>query len=418
MLSSLKKHPVTESARYLLCWTVFSLLAGGLGGLIGGAFGWCIRRVTALRADHPWMIFLLPLCGLLTVFLYRVTGEENKRGINAVFASISAKETISKPAGPVIFASSVLSHLGGASVGREGAALQMGGWLGARLGELVKLDEKNTHAAVMCGMAAVFAALFGTPVAAAVFCIEVISVGQFYYAALVPCIFSAFIGTGVSRLLGGEAESWIILTVPEMDVRSLLLTVLLGILCAGMAILLVVVLHGAEKQTKKWLPDPYIRAAATGILIALLVFLTDGRRFTGAGTELISSALNEQVDPTAFLLKLLFTAIAVAGGFRGGEIVPTLSIGACFGALFGSLCGLPVSLSAACGMIALFAGATNCPVASLLIAMEMFHGKGLPFFAVTVSLSFALSGYYSLYGQQRFAYSKLKMEYLGARKDK
>ncbi|MBO4872344.1 MAG: chloride channel protein [Lachnospiraceae bacterium] len=415
MRKDLKNHPVAQSARYLVCWTVFALLAGGLGGLIGGAFGWCIRQVTGLRTARPWMVFLLPVCGLLIVFFYRITHEEKNRGTNMVLASISAKDQVTKPTGPLIFISTILSHLGGASVGREGAALQLGGWLGARLGELLKLDEKNARSAIMCGMAAVFAALFGTPVAAAVFCIEVISVGVFYYAALVPCVFSAFVGAGVARLLGGEAEGWTILSVPEMDVKNLLWIILLGLLCAGLAILLVVMLHGAEKYAKKWLPNPYLRAAGAGLLFAGLTFLLGTQRFTGAGTVLIDEAMSGQADPTAFLLKLLFTAIAIAGGFRGGEIVPTLSIGACFGALFGSLTGFPVSLSAACGMIALFAGATNCPVASLLIAMEMFRGQGLPYFAVTVALSFVLSGYYSLYGTQRFAYSKLKMETLDTR---
>ncbi len=415
MLKNWKKHPIAEGARYLICWTIFALICGAAGGLIGGAFGWCIRRVTGLRTGQPWMVWLLPLFGLVIVFLYRITGEEKNRGTNMVLASISANDQVTKPTGPLIFVSTVLSHAGGASVGREGAALQLGGWLGARLGELLKLDEKDARSAIMCGMAAVFAALFGTPVAAAVFCIEVISVGVFYYAALVPCVFSAFIGTGVSRLLGAEAESWTILSVPEMDWKNLLWTILLGLLCAGLAVILVVVLHGAEKQAKKRLPNPYLRVLAAGLLFAGLTFLIGGQRYTGAGTGLIGEAMREEVVPAAFALKLLFTAIAVAGGFRGGEIVPTLSIGAAFGALFGSLTGLPVSLSAACGMIALFAGATNCPVASLLIAMEMFHGQGLSYFAVTVALSFVLSGYYSLYGTQRFAYSKLKIETLDTR---
>ena len=404
------RHPVTESLIYLVRWTGIALVCGGVGGVLGALFARAIGLAASWQQENRWMIFLLPFLGMAIVFLYRVTGEEKNRGTNMILSAVSEKENVSMPPGFLIFVSTVLSHLGGASVGREGAALQLGGWLGARLGEWMKLDEKDARSAIMCGMAAVFAALFGTPVAAAIFCIEVISVGVFYYAALVPCVFSAFIGVGVSRLLGAEAERWTILSVPEMDAKSLLLTILLGLLCAGLAIVLVVVLHGAEKTAKKWLPNPYLRAAAAGLLFAGLTFLLGTQRFTGAGTALIDEAMEEQVDPAAFLLKLLFTAIVIAGGFRGGEIVPTLSIGACFGALFGSLTGLPVSLSAACGMIALFAGATNCPVASLLIAMEMFRGQGLPYFAVTVALSFVLSGYYSLYGTQRFPYSKLKME--------
>lgn len=410
MKKNYRKHPVVEGTLYLVSWSLFALITGGIGGVVGGAFGWCIRAVTGLRERQPWMVLLLPILGLLIVFLYKITGEEKNRGTNMVLSSISANDHVTMATGPLIFGSTLLSHLGGASVGREGAALQLGGWLGSRLGELFRLDEKDARSAIMCGMAAVFAALFGTPVAAAVFCIEVISVGVFYYAALVPCIISAYIGTGVARLLGAEEESWTILSVPEMDLVLLLKTIALGLLCAGLAIVLVLVIHGVEKQAKKILPNPYIRVIVSGLLFAVLTLAVGTRKFTGSGTVLIDAAMKEDVDPWAFILKMIFTAIVIAGGFRGGEIVPTLSIGAAFGALFGSVAGLPVSLSAACGMIALFAGATNCPIASLLIAMEMFGGQGLSYFAVTVALSFVLSGYYSLYGTQRFAYSKLKME--------
>lgn len=407
-----KQHPVVKSALYLLRWTAFSLAAGGIGGLLGGAFSWCIAAATGLRTGHPWMAALLPLCGLVIVFLYRITGEEKNRGTNMVLSAISEKDDVTKPTGPLIFVSTVLSHLGGASVGREGAALQLGGWLGARLSGLVRLDEKDRRTAIMCGMAAVFAALFGTPVAAAVFCIEVISVGTFYYAALVPCIFAAFTGSYVSHLLGAHAEAWTILSVPEVTPGTLGWSVLLGLCCAVLAILLVLTLHKGEHLAKRLLPNPFVRAAVCGALFAGLTFLPGMTSYTGSGTVLIDAAVAETVHWPAFLLKLGFTALAIAGGFRGGEIVPTLAIGASFGALFGQLTGFPVSMSAACGMIALFAGATNCPVASLLIAMEMFHGAGLPFFAVTVSLSFVLSGYYSLYATQRFSFSKTRNEVL------
>ena len=407
-----KQYPVVKSALYLLRWTAFSLAAGGIGGLLGGAFSWCIAAATGLRTGHSWMAALLPLCGLVIVFLYRITGEEKNRGTNMVLSAISEKDDVTKPTGPLIFVSTVLSHLGGASVGREGAALQLGGWLGARLSGLVRLDEKDRRTAIMCGMAAVFAALFGTPVAAAVFCIEVISVGTFYYAALVPCIFAAFTGSYVSHLLGAHAEAWTILSVPEVTPGTLGWSVLLGLCCAVLAILLVLTLHKGEHLAKRLLPNPFVRAAVCGALFAGLTFLPGMTSYTGSGTVLIDAAVEETVHWPAFLLKLGFTALAIAGGFRGGEIVPTLAIGASFGALFGQLTGFPVSMSAACGMIALFAGATNCPVASLLIAMEMFHGAGLPFFAVTVSLSFVLSGYYSLYATQRFSFSKTRNEVL------
>ena len=412
MKDFIRNHPITESIRYMVHWTVFALVTGAVGGFLGGIFSRCIHVVTAFRSAHSWGIFLLPAAGVVIVFLYHITGEEKNRGVNMVLASISARDKVTMATGPLIFASTILSHLGGASVGREGATLQLGGWLGSRFGELIHLDEKDERTAIMCGMSAVFAAMFGTPVAAAVFCIEVISVGVFYYSSLIPCVFSAFIGASVGKLMGAEEESWRILSVPDFSIKLLLQSVLLGILCAILAIIMIVAIHSSEKYAKRFLPNPYVRVLVTSGIFIALTLLLHTTKYTGAGGVLIDEAMKENVDPPAFFLKLIFTCICIAGGFRGGEIVPTLSIGASFGALFSSLTGFPVSLGAACGMIALFSAATNCPIASLLIAMEMFRGDGLPYFTVTVALAFVLSGYYGLYGTQRFIYSKTKNEYI------
>ena len=382
-------------------------MTGAAGGLIGGLFGKAIRAVTALRADSPRLLYLLPFIGMGIVLLYRLAREEKNRGTNGVLSAIFGDEAVSVPTGPLIFVSTILSHLGGASVGREGAALQIGGWLGERFSRIMRFSAKARSIAVRCGMSAVFAALFGTPVAAAIFCIEVTRVGVFPYSALVPCIFSAFTGAGIASLLGAEPEVFHIGSIPELTASNLALTAVLGLLCALLAILLVLTFHGFEKAAKRFLPDALLRAFATGALIVGLTLLLGTTDYSGAGTNLIEHALAGESCRLSFLVKLLFTALAIAGGFKGGEIVPTLSIGACFGGLFGSLTGLPVPLAAACGMIAVFAGATNCPIASLMIAMEMFRGQGLPFFAITVTLSFVLSGYYSLYGSQRFAFSKI-----------
>lgn len=400
------KNPFVKNVIYLVKWVLLSLLIGGVGGLAGGAFAWLIQFATGLRADRSWIVALLPVIGLLIILIYKVTGEEHNRGTNMIIASISEKTNVTVWTGPLIFVSTILSHAGGASVGREGAALQLGGWMGARASDIFRMDETNRRVAIMCGMAAVFSALFGTPVAAAVFCIEVISVGTFYFEALMPCIFSAFFSQWITTTVYGlEGEHWQIASVPELDLKMLGITVLLGLCCAGVAILIVTVLHQSQKYISKFLPNPFVRAAVCGALFAAIILIFHAQKYTGTGMALIDAAMEGQVDYPAFIIKLLLTALVLAGGFRGGEIVPTLSIGATFGAAFGSLLGLPVPLSAACGMIAVFAGATNCPVAALLIAMEMFHGTGLPFFAITVALSFVISGHFSLYDTQRFNYS-------------
>ncbi|MBQ6292559.1 MAG: chloride channel protein [Lachnospiraceae bacterium] len=402
----MKTKPIVHSIRYLFKWTLFSLAAGAAGGLTGALFAKAIRAVTGLRTDHPWIIYLLPVIGAAIALLYKLTHEEKNRGTNMVLTAISEGNDVTVPTGPLIFVSTILSHLGGASVGREGAALQLGGWMGRRFGELLHFSDDDRRIAVMSGMSAVFAALFGTPVAAAIFCIEVVRIGVFHYVALIPCVFSAFIGSEIAKRLGVQPELWPIGTVPWTGAVNLLKAAGLGLCCALLSILLVISFHRAAELARKLIPNAVLRAAACGALIAGLTLLLGTTVYSGAGTELISLAMAGNTNIFAFLLKLLFTALAIAGGFKGGEIVPTLSIGACFGALFGTVVGLPVPFAAALGMIAVFAGATNCPIASLMIAMEMFQGAALPFFAITVTLSFVLSGYYSLYGSQRFAFSK------------
>ena len=195
--------------------------------------------------------------------------------------------------------------------------------------------------------------------------------------------------------------------------KEIIAAVLLAVLAVNIISLLILISKDRTTRRKKSGAVTRLLAilsfigGSAGVLAGLMLLPGMGV-YSGAGAELITRALAGEADSYAFLLKLLFTALAIAGGFKGGEIVPTLCIGACFGACFGALAGLPVSLSGALGMIAVFAGATNCPIAALMIAMEMFEGKDLPFFAITVAISFVLSGYYSLYGKQRFAFAKTR----------
>ena len=392
-----------NTIKYFFKWLILAIILGGIGGLIGGGFGKLIELATGVREGRTWVVAFLPLIGLLIVFLYHITKEKENRGTDMVLNSIAENNTVTMWTGPLIFVSTILSHLGGASVGREGAALQLGGWLGARSAEIFRFNDKDRHIAIMCGMAAAFSALFGTPVAAAVFCIEVVTVGVFQYEAFLPCIFAAYISDFIAgEVFGMWGDNWKIAYVPEADAKMLGLSVLLGLCCAIVSILVVVVLHQSKKWTAKLIPNDYLRVVILGIVFAAIILIFHAEKYTGSGISLIDSAMEGNVDYAAFAVKLLLTAIALSAGFRGGEIVPTLSIGATFGAGFGAIMGFPVSMSAACGMIAVFAGATNCPIAAILIAMEMFHGEGLPFFAITVAISFILSQHFSLYTAQRF----------------
>ena len=178
-----------KNLRYFVKWSLIALLIGGIGGLIGSLFSMGVSFATNFRLAHPWMLYFLPVSGILIVWLYHTFHEEGNRGTNMVIESISSNEHVTPATGPLIFISTILTHIAGGSSGREGAALQLGGSLGNMIGNVIRLDEKDKKIAIMCGMSAVFSALFGTPVAAAIFSLEVVSIGVLYYAALVPCIF-------------------------------------------------------------------------------------------------------------------------------------------------------------------------------------------------------------------------------------
>ena len=204
-----KTTPLGSNVHYFLKWTFISCVIGVTVGLVGSVFGIAVRWVTAFWEAHAWTLFLAPAAGVLIVWLYKTFHEEGNRGTNLVLESISASEEVSLATAPLIFISTLLTHFVSASAGREGAALQLGGSLGNQLGKMLRLDEKDKKVAVMCGMSACFAALFGTPMAAGIFSLEVVSIGVLYYAALVPCVFSSFIGAGISAALGNPPERFL-----------------------------------------------------------------------------------------------------------------------------------------------------------------------------------------------------------------
>ena len=390
-------------------WLVLAGLAGLACGLAGAAFTWCVAQATALRGAHPWLLFCMPIAGLIIVWSYRTAGMENDSGTNQIIASVRGGERPPVRLAPLIFLGSVLTHLTGGSAGREGAALQIGGSISAGIGRLLRLGERNTNTIIQCGMAGLFSALFGTPLTATVFAMEVVNVGHFRYAALFPCLLSALIADAVPRLLGLPAEAYHLSGLPEPGPVSLLQCGGLAILAALVSIAFCVLMHETAHLYKKYIPNQYLRALAGAALVIVLTLAEGSGDYNGAGGHIIELAVEGEVHaPWAFALKMLFTALTLGAGFRGGEIVPTLFIGSTLGCAVGPLLGLDPAFGAAVGMIALFCGVVNCPLASIFLAIELFGGGGLPFFALACSLSFLVSGRYSLYSSQNIVYSKLE----------
>lgn len=395
-----------------LKWTLISAVVGVVVGGFSTLFAFIMNTVTEYREKNDYIILFLPLAGILTVFLYSAFKYKNDKGTNLVLSTIHAQSEIPFRMAPLIFITTILTHFFGGSAGREGAALQLGGSIGNQLGRWFKLDDADKRVVVLCGMSAAFSALFGTPLAAAVFSMEVVSVGVMYYAALVPCVFSSLIASyfAVSFKIKEIDLSGILF--PELGAINALETVLLSILCAVVSILFIILLHTTGDLFRKYMKNPYVRITIAAVIIVALSFILGTRDYNGAGMNVIAKSVNGEAVPYAFILKMIFTAITIEAGFRGGEIVPSLFIGATFGCTFGTIIGFSPSVCAAVGMTAVFCGVTNCPITSLLISLELFGSEGIPYFMIAVAVSYFMSGYYGLYKDQTIVYSKYKTKYL------
>lgn len=409
------KERVAHIGQYavtLLKWMVLGGVIGLVGGIIGSLFHIGVDTATQARLAHPWVLYLMPVGGLAIVGLYRLTKTEGK-GTNDIIASVHFGEQVPGLLVPVIFVSTVITHLCGGSAGREGAALQIGGGIGYQAGRLLRLGEKDLPLATLCGMSGVFAALFGTPLTATVFALEVISVGVLYYAGLVPCLTAALTGYLVSVLMGVPPTRFTV-TVPGLEVRTMLLVMVLALLCAVVSIMFCRGLHGVEHLLKRTMKNPYLRVAVGAAVLIGLTLLTNGD-YNGAGMEVIGRAIAGQADPWAWVWKLLFTAITIGCGFKGGEVVPSFFVGAAFGCVAAGWLGLPAGFGAAMGLVSVFCGAVNCPLASIILSVELFGSGDLLYFAMACSISYLISGYCGLYSSQTILYSKLRAEFINVR---
>ncbi|MBQ3276415.1 MAG: chloride channel protein [Oscillospiraceae bacterium] len=392
-------------------WVGVGLALGILGGLVGAAFCHAIKYATLFRSGHSWIVWLLPAGGLLIVWLYGLRGM-HPTDTNGILLAIHSPSTIPGATAPLIFGSTVVTHLLGGSAGREGAALQLGGVLGYRLGRLLKLNEKDVHLVVMCGMSAVFAALFGSPLTAAVFAIEVASVGILHFSAILPCLTSALTASYLARFLGAETESFLLPAAFPFRFGSVGAVMLIAAACAVVSILYCVALRRGGKLWAKAVPNPYLRAAAGGLAVAVLTWALGTTAYNGAGMDVIAAAMAGQSNWYDFLLKLIFTVITMTSGFKGGEIVPAMFIGATLGCVLGSLLGLPAGLGAAVGLLGMFCGSLNCPLSSILLGVELFGAANIQFFAIAAAISFMLSANYGLYKEQKIVYSKIHPEFI------
>ncbi|MGN1344155.1 MAG: chloride channel protein [Traorella sp.] len=404
-------HEFKDDIQYGIKWILISLVLGSICGLVGALFHHSIDYVSALRNTYPFFIWLMPIGGILIVFLYHQAGLHNEPGTNTIIQSVRQQEKVPRILAPAIFLATVLTHLVGGSSGREGAALQIGGSIGTTFGRILKVEKKDMSIFVMCGMSAVFSALFGTPLTATIFSMEVISVGVFYYSALVPCLCSSLVAFFVAQCLGCVSVSYQISSILLTSISSIVYLLGLSLIIAIVSIAFVLLMHNSHKLFHKYFKNPYIRVVAGSCMLLVFVFIF-GKEYLGAGMEIVDKAIYDQVLPYDFILKAIFTAITIGCGFKGGEIVPTFFIGSTLGYTIGNLVGMDPHVSAALGLIGMFCCVINSPITSLILGIEIFGSQNILAFAIVIAFCYVLSGYVSLYHAQKIVYSKTSPEFI------
>ena len=398
----------------LIRWVILATITGAAVGFLTGLFGMAISAVTEFRLAHSLMLLGLPAAGLIIVFLYRRFGLANDTGTNRVIMAIREQRDIPIAVAPLIVMATVLTHAFGGSSGREGAALQFGGSLGNFAARKLKFDASSTEIMVMAGMSAAFSALFGTPLAATILPMEFVSVGVLYYAALVPCVISAFTAHAVAVQMNVQRLQipYEVTDVPVLYSSAFLKVILLGVIFAAVGIGFIICLHTSGHYFKIWFRNQYIRVLFGGVSVALFALLLGTQDYIGLGSNVIHACFDGKAVWYAALLKALFVCLTLETGYKGGEIVPSFFIGAVVGCTLSRVLGLPPDICTACGMCSVFCAVTNSPISALCVAFELFGFDGMGYFAISIAVSYMMSGYYSLYGAQKIMYSKTETKYI------
>lgn len=413
-------------------WFLLTLPVSAVVGSLVALFLWLLDLATTFRWQHEWLLFFLPLAGVGIVLSYRFKGKNADAGNNLIM------DEIHKPGGgipvrmaPFVLISTVLTHLFGGSAGREGTAVQIGGSIAHFFAEKFRLERRDYRILLMAGIAAGFGAVFGTPLAGTVFALEVIAIGRIKYDALLPCFFSAIMADwfcsmyGIQHthyhinfdLAGATTASWL-----NINYGLMLYAALSGVVFGLVSYLFSELSHSLKSASGKFIKKSYLVPVAGGLLVIGLTFLLGTTDYlglgvttlTGDGNSIVNAFKPGGVDSFSWFWKLLFTAITLSTGFKGGEVTPLFFIGATLGNAFSTLLGLPVDLFAGLGFIAVFAGATNTPLACTLMGVELFGGEYAVYYAIACFVAYYFSGHSGIYGSQRVGVSKAGFDYHSA----
>ena len=401
---------ILSAFRYLLRWIPIAALVGLMGGTASAVLLVSLEWATKTREAHKGIIALLPLAGLFVGCLYQYWGTTVAAGNNLILDEIHAEadtqQAIPFRMTPLILLGTFLTHLFGGSAGREGTAIQTGASLADQLTRPFHLDLHSRRVLLMAGISAGFGSVFGTPLAGAVFGIEVLTLGTISYEALAPCLLAAFVGDLTTRAWGVKHTLYQVTEIPHLSVTALVYAAVAGAVFGLVALMFARLMHAVSAAFKSAIAWPPLRPFAGGIIVAGAVFAIGTTKYIGLGIPTTLAAFSSRLPPYDWALKLMFTVVTLGSGFKGGEVTPLFFIGATLGNALSHLLPLPPSLLAGMGFVAVFAGASNTPLASSLMAMELFGAEAGTYAAIACVFSYLFSGQTGIYHSQRVVTTK------------
>ncbi|MBW8686876.1 voltage-gated chloride channel family protein [Chitinophaga rhizophila] len=419
------KHSVEQLtiAYQLLRWTLIIIPVSLTVGSLVALFLWLLDEVTHLRHQNGWLLWLLPIAGIFIHFLYKKLGTKSEAGNNLIMNEIHQPGG-GVPAGmaPLVLLTTIITHLFGGAAGREGTAVQIGGSMAHMLARWMRLSAADVRIILMTGIAAGFGAVFGTPLTGAVFALEVLAIGVIRYDALIPCLIAAVFADIVCTAWGIHhthyqilfEQNQVLFHFVHFDFLLLIKVVVCGVAFGLAGALFATCMGNIKRYAKEWIRPAWLIPAAGGCIIIAGCYLLGTRDYIGlgvtspdaGGVSIVSAFTNTDISPWGWLWKLLFTAITLGMGFKGGEVTPLFFIGATLGHTLAVMMGAPVDLFAGLGFIAVFAGATNTPIACTLMGVELFGTTHVLYFAVACFTAYYFSGHAGIYSAQRVGVPK------------